>query len=154
MNTPEALQLIAADPEFRILRRVPERLPAPSVPDGETGLALIVDTETTGMDKWHDQIIEVGMLLVRYRRDTGEWLALEDQYDGLEDPGQPLSRVVQTVTGLTDADLAGQRMDDARVDSLARQADLVIAHNAAFDRPFLARRWPVFDDKSFACSVN
>jgi DNA polymerase-3 subunit epsilon len=31
-------------------------------------------------------------------------------------------------------------------------ANLVIAHNAAFDRPFLERRFPVFVDKPWACS--
>lgn len=154
MELLQAVQMVAADSEFRVLRRVPERFDPPAVTDGETGLALIIDTETTGMDKQHDQIIEVGMLLVRYRKDTGEWLALEDQYDGLEDPDQPLSRVVQTVTGLTDGDLAGQKMDDGRVNALARRADLVIAHNAAFDRPFLERRWPVFGEMAFACSLS
>ncbi|TDR81469.1 3'-5' exonuclease [Paludibacterium purpuratum] len=154
MDTIQALQIIADHPEFRLLRRVPEQLQSPPAGEGDTGLALIIDTETTGMDKQYDVIIEVGMLLVRYRRATGEWLEIVGQYDGLEDPGQPLSQVVQTVTGLSDADLAGQRMDDACVNDLARQADLVIAHNAAFDRPFLSRRWPIFQEKSFACSVN
>lgn len=154
MDTLQALQTLANDPDFRLLRRVPESLPPITEGEGDTGLALIIDTETTGMDKQHDLIIEVGMLLVRYRRDTGEWLAIEGHYDGLEDPGLPLSRVVQTVTGLCDADLAGQQMDNERVNALVSQADLVIAHNAAFDRPFLERRWPVFREKAFACTVN
>src|SRR5690606_31756979 len=30
---------------------------------------------------------------------------------------------------------------------------LVIAHNAAFDRPMLEKHWPVFADKHWACSL-
>jgi DNA polymerase-3 subunit epsilon len=154
MQTPQALDIVAALPDYRLLRRVPETLSQAAPDPGETGLMLVIDTETTGMDKKRDLIIEVGMLLVRYHRDSGVALELVASYSGLEDPGQPLSAVIQTVTGLCDADLAGQLMDDAEVERLLQQADLVVAHNAAFDRPFLERRWPQFKTKAFACSVN
>ena len=154
MDIVQALECVTAHPDWRVLRRVPETLTDPATDDGNTGLALIVDTETTGMDKQQDQVIELGMLLVRYQRDTGRFVDIIGRYCGLEDPGVPLSQVVQTVTGLSDADLAGQTMDDERVMQLIADADLVIAHNAAFDRPFLERRWPLFKDKAFACSVN
>ena len=35
---------------------------------------------------------------------------------------------------------------------LAEAANLIIAHNAAFDRRFLERRFPVFIEKAWACS--
>ena len=154
MQTEQALETVAALHDYRLLRRVPESLDQSAPDDGETGLALIVDTETTGMDKRHDIIIEVGLLLVRYHRKSGCALEIVGSYCALEDPGQPLSQVVQTVTGLCDADLAGQSMDDQAVAALASQADLVIAHNAAFDRPFLERRWDLFKSMAFACSIN
>lgn len=155
MDTANALEIVAALPDYKLLRRVPETVsPQPVAPDADTGLALIVDTETTGMDKRNDKIIEVGLLLVRYVRGSGVCCEVLGSYSGLEDPGAPLSEVVKTVTGLSDADLAGQTMDDASVQALVAQADLVIAHNAAFDRPFLERRWPAFRDKAFACSIN
>lgn len=154
MQTEQALETIATLSDYRLLRRVPESLNQPAPDQGETGLALIVDTETTGMDKLNDKIIEVGMLLVRYHRASGLPLEVVGSYSALEDPGQPLSQVVQTVTGLSDADLAGQAMDDQAVLALAEQADLVVAHNAAFDRPFLERRWDAFKQMAFACSIN
>jgi DNA polymerase-3 subunit epsilon len=154
MQTQQALDLVSALPDYRLLRRVPETLSNPAPDQGETGLALIVDTETTGMDKQRDLIIEVGLILVRYHRETGTPLEVLGSYSGLEDPKQPLSSVIQTVTGLHDADLAGQAMDDAEVERLANQADIVIAHNAAFDRPFMERRWPLFKSKAFGCSIN
>jgi len=154
MQIQQALELVAAQPDYRLLRRVPEVWSMVAPDQGETGLALIVDTETTGMDKVNDKVIEVGLLLVSFHRASGQLLEVIGSYSGLEDPRQPLSQVVQTVTGLSDADLAGQTMDDDAVAQLAAVADLVIAHNAAFDRPFLERRWPLFEDKAFACSIN
>lgn len=154
MNTQEALAIVAAMPDYRLLRRVPETVEPQIDGSEETGLALIVDTETTGMDKQRDQIIEIGMLLVRFARDSGRVVELVGSYGGLEDPGVPLSDVVRTVTGLTDEELAGQAMSDEAVLALAARAEVVIAHNAAFDRPFLERRWPQFAQMAFACSIN
>ncbi len=154
MQLNDALDLLNAHPDYRVLKRVPEQLDRPAPDDGDTGHVLIIDTETTGMDKNRDAIIEVGLLLVSYHKATGQLLRAVDQYSALDDPGVPLSETVKTVTGLTDADLAGQRIDSARVEELAARADLVIAHNAAFDRPFMERRWPVFASKPFACSIN
>jgi DNA polymerase-3 subunit epsilon len=50
--------------------------------------------------------------------------------------------------------VAGRRIDDATVAALVEPADLVIAHNAKFDRPFLEARFPVFAEKPWACSIN
>ena len=43
------------------------------------------------------------------------------------------------LTGITDAMLAGQRINLDAVEAFIEQADLVIAHNAGFDRPFCER---------------
>jgi DNA polymerase-3 subunit epsilon len=40
------------------------------------------------------------------------------------------------------------------VTTLATPANLIIAHNAAFDRCFLERRFPLFIDKPWACSMK
>jgi DNA polymerase-3 subunit epsilon len=61
--------------------------------------------------------------------------------------------VVQ-ITGITDDQLRGQRLDDDAVNAIAEPACLVIAHNAAFDRCFLERRLPLFVDKPWACSFT
>jgi DNA polymerase-3 subunit epsilon len=73
-------------------------------------------------------------------------------YAGFEDPGQPLPDEVIRLTGITDDQLRGQKLDDQIVSALATPANLVIAHNAGFDRRFLERRFPLFIDKPWACS--
>ena len=50
--------------------------------------------------------------------------------------------------------VAGQLIDIARVRALVDTADLVIAHNAGFDRPFCEAFSSVFGPKAWACSVS
>ena len=49
--------------------------------------------------------------------------------------------------------MAGQRIDDARVGALLAEADLVVAHNASFDRPFVERRFPQVASMPWGCSM-
>ena len=50
--------------------------------------------------------------------------------------------------------VAGQVIGRARLESLVADADLIVAHNAAFDRPFCEALSAVFADKAWACSVS
>jgi DNA polymerase-3 subunit epsilon len=47
----------------------------------------------------------------------------------------------------------GRRFDDALVDRLIKDARLVVAHNARFDRPFVEARLPSFAALPWACSI-
>ncbi|MCP1783902.1 hypothetical protein [Bradyrhizobium japonicum] len=48
------------------------------------------------------------------------------------------------MTGITDALVAGHRIDAEVVSSFANDAVVVIAHNAHFDRKLAERYWPIF----------
>lgn len=48
----------------------------------------------------------------------------------------------------------GHSIDAAAVEAFVADANVVIAHNAAFDRKFAERYWPVFADKPWACSMT
>ncbi|MBK9238522.1 MAG: hypothetical protein IPO19_22170, partial [Rhodoferax sp.] len=74
-------------------------------------------------------------------------------YDGLQDPGMPIPKEVQQITGITDAMVRGQQLDEARVALMLDGVDLVIAHNAGFDRPFCEARLPQFASLRWACSL-
>jgi DNA polymerase-3 subunit epsilon len=73
-------------------------------------------------------------------------------YDGLEDPGKPIPSEVVAITGIRDADVQGQSLDEARVAELLQGVDVVIAHNAGFDRPFVEARLPAFAQLPWGCS--
>jgi DNA polymerase-3 subunit epsilon len=137
---------------YRILRRVPTVSSHAEPPTGtELRRGLIVDVETTGLDPVRDTIIELAMLPFDFSSE-GHLYGVHDGYAGFEDPGAPLPAEIVRLTGITDAYVHGQTLDDDAVAALAAEASLVIAHNAGFDRRFLERRFPVFVDKPWGCS--
>ena len=146
-------QRLDQDPDFRVLRRlvpVHDFGPAPAEPDIRH--VLVLDTETTGLSHASDKIIELAMLLVQVDAATGQPFGPVETFEGFEDPGMPIPEVAKQVTGISDDMVRGQRLDDAQVQALIDRADLVVAHNAGFDRPFVEARFPGFAHKRWACS--
>ena len=58
------------------------------------------------------------------------------------------------LTGITDTDVKGQHIDWSRVDALLKDTEFIIAHNAAFDRPFVDAKSSVSQKKIWACSFS
>lgn len=71
-----------------------------------------------------------------------------------EDPGISIPESITILTGITDDMVRGQAIDLDVVSSIVERCQLVIAHNASFDRPFLERRVPHFATKHWACSMK
>lgn len=151
----ELARHLSSRPGYRVLRALDpdagvERLRAPL--PGER-VAAVVDTETTGLNPAVDRIIEVAVQRFIFNTD-GRIIEIERPQSWLEDPRYPLPERISRLTGITDADLAGQRFDDEAIATLVGGSDIVIAHNAAFDRPFLDRRFPQLDTLPWACSLS
>lgn len=153
-QSPESMAVaLDAHPDYRVLRRLVPRLDYGPVPAGaKTQRVLVLDTETTGLDHRQERIIELAMLSVLVDAATGLPVGPVTVFEAFEDPGKPISPEVQALTGISDDDVRGQRIDDAQVEALVQAADVVLAHNAGFDRPFVEARWGVFEDKAWACS--
>ena len=148
-------QALDSHPDYRVLRRLVPRL---HYEDVEPGTALmkgvVLDTETTGLSAQQDRVIELGMLLFEFDPVSGVVHRVLEVFDELEDPGFPIPPAVTAIHHITDEMVRGQRIDDARVEHLLRDVQVVVAHNAAFDRPFVESRWPVFEQLAWACSVK
>ena len=142
---------LAQHPDFRVLWRLSPRLQFEPA-QGATCQVLVLDTETTGLDPSRDKIIELALLRVTVDTATGRPCGVVQVYDGLEDPGMPISAEIEALTGISNDMVRGQRLDEARVAELLAGADLVIAHNAGFDRPFVEARLPAFAALAWACS--
>lgn len=152
--SPEALaQELERHPDYRVLRRLVPRLGFDRAAQGAVLNVLVLDTETTGLDASKDKIIELALLRVQVDSLTGLPVGAVQVYDGLQDPGMPISKEVQEITGITDAMVRGQRLDEARVAEMLRGVDLVVAHNAGFDRPFCEARLPAFAALRWGCSL-
>jgi DNA polymerase-3 subunit epsilon len=122
-------------------------------PDNSPKLvAAVVDVETTGTNPDRDKIIEFGICLFEYHRETGRIYRVLGSSEWLEDPRLLIPPEITNITGITDAMVAGHRIDDRAATDLLGRVVLVIAHHADFDRRFLERRLPAFATKHWACS--
>ncbi|WP_242121943.1 3'-5' exonuclease [Sphingomonas lacusdianchii] len=141
------------DDDVRILRRL-------RLVEGPTGLgdpdagavAVVVDVETTGFDPVEDAVIELALRRVRHD-DDGVITRVGRLYSWREDPGRPIPPDVSRLTGLQDADVAGCHIDVPLATRLLSDADMVLAHNAAFDIRFVERRLPGMGRPVWACSM-
>jgi DNA polymerase-3 subunit epsilon len=115
-------------------------------------VAAVVDVETTGTNPDRDRIIELGICLFEYERQSGRIYKIVGSWECLEDPGFSIPAEITKITGITDEMVAGHHIDDRAVNDLLDRVVLVIAHNANFDRRFLEKRLPVFAAKHWACS--
>lgn len=138
---------------YRVLRRLQPRAvvdrPRPEFPRQ----GVILDTETTGLDHRTDEIIEIGVITFTFD-DNGAIGDVTGIYGGLRQPAIAIPEEITRLTGITDEMVAGQSIDMAGLTSLIADADLIVAHNASFDRPFCEAFSPIFRDKAWACSVS
>lgn len=155
-DDPESLvQVLEATGQYRVLRRLEPRARWHEDDGAERRTAVVVDVETTGLNADRDVVIQFCGIPFSYDPATGRIFEVGPALTGYDDPGRPIPAVVTRLTGITDADVAGKRLDEAAIASLLEPAVLVIAHNAAFDRPFLDARLPAaFKNKHWACSVD
>ncbi|MDK2768295.1 MAG: DNA polymerase III subunit epsilon [Sphingomonas sp.] len=123
---------------------------------GASGFAFsgcAIDVETTGLHPERHKIIELAMQRF-WADDLGRIIVTGKPQSWFEDPGEPIDEGVTRLTGITDADVAGKRIFDPVATSLIRDADFVVAHNAAFDRKFLEQRLPDIVGKPWVCTLN
>jgi DNA polymerase-3 subunit epsilon len=155
MDVTEATRLIEASPDFRLLRRVPPtrdwQLKSAS---GETRRGVFVDTETTGLDLDTDEVIELALLPFEYERDTGAIVRVDQDsaLSAFRQPSFPIPPESAKIHGITDEMVKDQVIDPERIKAIIEPAHIVIAHNAAFDRPMVEKHWSIFEEKHWACS--
>ena len=156
MDHEQMVLALEATGQYRVLRRfVPAesyQLDDEKIEVSRVRSVLVVDVETTGLKKDSDRIIDIGLVLAEFDRVSGQVLRVLERYSGFEDPGRPIPEEITRLTGIRDEDVLEQTFDDARVEALIARADLVVAHNAPFDRGFLELRFPSFQKKWWACS--
>ena len=152
-NDEEALaRQLEETGRFRILRKLMPRTVINRADSQFNKLAILIDTETTGLDHASDQVIEVGAVAFTYNAD-GALGDVVGVFNGLQQPTIPIPAEITRITGITNEMVQGQSLDLQALNAMIEPADLIIAHNARFDRPFCEKLSPVFIAKAWACSV-
>nr|WP_082049386.1 3'-5' exonuclease [Sphingomonas melonis] len=144
---------LARHPDFRILKRIGpmERRESGYARTGELSVCVL-DVETMGFDHRLDEIIELSLQTVRIDAE-GRIVSTGRNSSWLEDPGRPIPPEIVKVTGITDADVAGRSISEGEAYGELTSADLLLSHNAAFDRPFVDRRFDL-PPRPWICSLN
>ena len=155
MNVEFSFEKLAREleksPDHRVLRRISKRKFFNEGSSTNLRRGVVIDVETTGLELGLECIIELGMIVFEYSAD-GRIFQIVEEFGEFENPGKPIPSEITQLTGITDEHVKGKIISDKKVEEIVKDSVLVIAHNAAFDRPFVERRFPVFKDKYWACS--
>ena len=143
--------------DYRVLRRLPrpDEMWCRSMPVSDNVIRLaIVDCETTGLDPERHKMIEFAVGTLSIDADHGDVVAVTPPQSWLEDPTEDLSIEIERLTHITSDMLIGKWFPQDAIMKAVAGADLVVAHNAKFDRAFVTKRFPAMADLPWACSMG
>lgn len=158
----QTLELLKDSDNHRVLRKInfpnPRQISVSNQSDCIIYRGIYLDTETTGLSYQSDQVIQICMLPFIYAQDpvsgSHTIIGVYLPYVGFQEPSEPLTQEIIDLTGITMEMLEGQSLDIEKMEVLLQKADFVVAHNAAFDRPFTHDISPLFAQKKWACSMS
>jgi len=149
--------LIGVDGEIKLYKFDEKRFPATIFNydcDKDSTKICFVDLETTGLDKKEDKIIELAVKIAVIDKRKGELINILNEYQSFEDPKKPIEEKVTRINGITNEMVKDHSIDWETVSGILNEADIIVAHNAVFDRTFMDRYLPLSRDKIWACSYN
>ncbi len=151
-NEQNLIEQLTATGDYRVIRRLKavDRHHEDIGVDKQIG--IYIDTEATGLNPDLEKIIELAMVPFEYDAE-GRIYRVLPAYNSLQDPGMPIPAFITRITGITDEMVAGQAIDLEEVARILSGADLVVAHNARFDRPFVESLHAGFETVKWACSM-
>src|SRR5437899_2337286 len=97
--------------DYRVTSRLEPRAEYHPPDNSPKLLAAVVDVETTGTNPESDRIIELGICLFEYNRQSGRIYKVLGSWEWFEDPGFSIPPEITTITGITDEMVAGHRID-------------------------------------------
>jgi len=148
-----AARQLEASGRYRVLRRLDLTACLAERDNSSTRLGMFLDIESTSLDPLTCEAIELAIVPFEYRLD-GEIVAVHPSFHQFNEPSAPISDEITRVTGITNAMVAGHCIDPVAVARFIESAAMVVAHNAAFDRPIAERITPAFIAKPWACTMS
>jgi DNA polymerase-3 subunit epsilon len=148
-----AAHQLEASGRYRVLRRLDLETCLTDRDSSPTRLGMFLDIESTGLDPLTCEAIELAILPFEYRLD-GAIVAVHPPFHQINQPSVPIPPEITRITGIDDEMVSGHHIDPATVASFINDAAIIIAHNAAFDRPIAERISPAFIAKPWACTMS
>ena len=144
-----------ADDETRVLHRI-KPLDQWEAPKGAGPLHMkvaVLDTETTGLDPQHDEIIEIAAAIIQIDA-QGRVNAVESMRTGLQQPRRPIEPNIANITGIDDAMVEGKRINPDSVAEYLGRAQACLCFNAEFDRRHLEMLVPKVAEMPWICAMR
>lgn len=146
-------RLILSEPDTLVLHRFAPSTFYNEMEQSDHLRGAFVDCETTSTDTATAKLIQLAIVPFTFSKD-GKVGAVHKPYIGLEDPGVPIPPEVTRLTGIEDEHVKGEKLSFAQVGAALQDAVLVVAHSAKFDRPILERRFSIFEEVRWACTIE
>ena len=113
-----------------------------------------LDTETTGLDKQNDEIIELALKVVKFEEGTGKIVSIDLEYESFNEPRGHIDEGITLINGITDEMVKGKSIDWSTVDAIMQGVDIIVSHNASFDRAFMDRYSTISQNTVWACTID
>lgn len=111
---------------------------------------LIIDTETTGLSEENDKIIEIGAILYSVEEQSA-LTNISFLLPVEENKAYDINKISANASQLNDGGYL--LVAKSVLFLLAEEADIFVAHNAAFDRKFLKKEFDnIFEIKPWVCT--
>lgn len=117
----------------------------------DKNLGIVVDVETTD-SKRDSEIFELSILPFYFDDDLNLG-TVKSNIVLYSEPSHPISDFVKKLTGIDESKYVGKRFDLPKIQKIFSKAEIVLAHNATFDRYFCEKDLRI-EDTVWACSMN
>jgi len=144
--------LLKESDQYRIIKRYqrPECYNLDNEAPKHVGAFL--DIESTGLSYNDDKIIELGIVKFEYT-DDGQIFRLLNEFSSYQDPNKHIPKYITELTGIHDDTVRGSQINETELADYLQNVDLIIAHNAQFDRIFFEMTFPSIPLKAWGCSM-
>lgn len=150
-NIKQLVMLLENPQQFKIIQKYQKPDFYKIDDSAQKKIGVFLDTETTGLSCHTNKILELGMIKFEYCENGNVYRILEE-FNGYQDPHEPIESHITALTGITDEMVKDQNIDSYDVGKFLEEVDIIIAHNAQFDRPFFEKMFPELPKKAWGCS--
>jgi DNA polymerase-3 subunit epsilon len=112
-----------------ILKKLGKPSPELLITDQECISIAFLDTETTGVNRANDKIIELALKMTRFEKSSGMIISIDQVYESFNDPGEAISQEITMLTGISNDMVQGQSIDWGMVDTILKDSDIVVAQS-------------------------
>lgn len=155
-DTSEIINTEVSESDWKLIRKLhlPQKYNDASSEEVKKGIVL--DVEATGLSIGYDDVIQLALLPFEYEVSSGKIINInkDKAFNGMREPRVPISEEASLITGITNEMVLNKTIDSKSVEKIINETDLVIAHNASYDRPMVEQHWDCFKNVSWACTFK